>query len=53
MLIYVMPTIAAGMVMGPVTAILPSLYAKYTRVSLAALGTLFIVVRIVDAVSDP
>jgi glycoside/pentoside/hexuronide:cation symporter, GPH family len=53
MLAYVLPTIAAGTVMGPVTAILPSLYAKYTRVTLATLGTLFIVVRIVDAVSDP
>jgi glycoside/pentoside/hexuronide:cation symporter, GPH family len=53
MLVYVLPTIAAGTAMAPVTAILPSLYAKYARVSLAALGTLFIVVRIVDAVSDP
>lgn len=53
MLAYVLPTVAAGTVMGPVTAILPSLYAKYTRVTLAALGTLFVVVRIVDAISDP
>jgi Na+/melibiose symporter-like transporter len=53
MLAYVLPTIAAGSVLGPVTAILPSLYAKYTRVTLAALGTLFVVLRIVDAVSDP
>jgi glycoside/pentoside/hexuronide:cation symporter, GPH family len=53
MLVYALPTIAAGTVMAPVTAILPSLYAKYAQVSLAALGTLFIIVRIVDAVSDP
>jgi glycoside/pentoside/hexuronide:cation symporter, GPH family len=53
MLAYVLPTIAAGTVMAPITAILPSMYAKYTRVSLAALGTLFVVLRIVDAVSDP
>jgi GPH family glycoside/pentoside/hexuronide:cation symporter len=53
MLIYALPTIAAGTVMAPITAILPSLYAKYTQVSLAALGTLFVIVRLVDAVSDP
>ena len=53
MLVYVLPTVAAGTVVGPVTAILPTLYAKYTRVTLAALGSLFILVRIVDAVSDP
>jgi glycoside/pentoside/hexuronide:cation symporter, GPH family len=53
MLVYVLPTIAAGTVLAPITAILPSLYVKYTRVSLTALGTLFVVLRIVDAVSDP
>jgi GPH family glycoside/pentoside/hexuronide:cation symporter len=53
LLAYVLPTVAAGTVMAPITAILPSLYAKYTQVSLAALGTLFVVLRIVDAVSDP
>lgn len=53
MLAYVLPTIAAGTVLGPITAILPSLYAKYTHVTLAALGSLFVVLRIVDAVSDP
>jgi glycoside/pentoside/hexuronide:cation symporter, GPH family len=53
MLAYVLPTIAAGTVLAPITAILPSLYVKYSRVSLAALGTLFVVLRIVDAISDP
>jgi len=53
MLLYVLPTVAAGTVVAPITAILPSLYAKYTHVTLAALGSLFILVRIVDAVSDP
>ena len=52
-LAYVLPTVAAGTAVAPVTAILPSLYAKYTHVTLAALGTLFVVLRIVDAVSDP
>lgn len=52
-LAYVLPTVAAGTVLAPVTAILPSLYAKYAGVSLTALGTLFVTLRIVDAVSDP
>src|SRR5437868_3691467 len=50
---YALPTIAAGSVIAPVAAILPSLYAKYAGVSLAALGTLFAALRIWDAVSDP
>ena len=53
MLAYVLPTIAAGTVIAPITAILPSLYAKYAGVSLAALGSLFVLLRIFDAVSDP
>jgi glycoside/pentoside/hexuronide:cation symporter, GPH family len=52
-LAYVLPTIAAGTVLAPITAILPSLYVKYSRVSLTALGSLFVVLRVVDAVSDP
>src|SRR5438105_8876884 len=53
LLAYVLPTVAAGTVMAPVAAILPSLYAKYAGVSLAALGTLFAALRIWDALSDP
>ena len=52
-LAYVLPTVAAGTVIAPITAILPSLYAKYAGVSLAALGSLFVMFRIIDAISDP
>jgi len=50
---YVLPTVAAGTVLGPITAILPSMYVKYGGVSLAALGTLLVALRALDAVSDP
>jgi Na+/melibiose symporter-like transporter len=50
---YVLPTVAAGTVLAPITAILPSLYAKYAQVSLTALGSLFVLARVIDAVSDP
>ena len=53
MLAYVLPTAASGAVAAPVAAILPSLYAKFAAVSVAELGLLFGVWRIVDAVSDP
>jgi GPH family glycoside/pentoside/hexuronide:cation symporter len=53
LLAYALPTAASGTVAAPVAAILPSLYAKYAAVSLTALGTLFVVLRVFDAVSDP
>lgn len=53
LLAYALPTAAAGAVAAPVAAILPSLYAKYASVSVTALGTLFVVLRLFDAVSDP
>ena len=39
--------------MTAVASILPSLYAKYASLSLAAVGTLFGVMRIFDAITDP
>lgn len=53
MLAYALPGIAASSALAAVAAILPSLYAKYASVSLAAVGVLFSVMRIFDAVSDP
>lgn len=50
---YALPGIAASSAMTAVAAILPSLYAKYASVSLAAVGTLFGLMRIFDAISDP
>ncbi len=39
--------------MTAVAGILPSLYAKYASISLAAVGTLFGLMRIFDAITDP
>jgi Na+/melibiose symporter-like transporter len=50
---YALPCVAASSSLTALTAILPSLYAKYASVSLAAVGTLFGVMRIFDAVTDP
>jgi Na+/melibiose symporter-like transporter len=50
---YSLPCIAASSSLTALTAILPSLYAKYAHVSLAAVGTLFGLMRIFDAVTDP
>jgi len=50
---YVLPTIATGSVTGAIYAILPSLYAKHAQVTMAALGTLLVALRVWDAVSDP
>jgi glycoside/pentoside/hexuronide:cation symporter, GPH family len=52
-LAYAAPGLAAASVAPPVTAILPSLYAKHAALSLTAVGTLFLVMRIFDAVTDP
>ncbi len=50
---YALPVFAIGLVLGPVTAFLPGLYAKHAAVSLTAIGTLFAVARIFDALTDP
>lgn len=52
-LAYSLPALAIGLSVGPVSAILPSLYAKHAQVSLAAIGTLFAIARIFDAITDP
>lgn len=53
MLAYALPGVAVSVAMPAVTAILPTLYAKHAGVSLAAIGTLFGLMRIFDAVTDP
>lgn len=50
---YTLPAAATAAVMPPITAILPSLYAKHAAVGLTAIGTVFLLMRILDAVSDP
>jgi GPH family glycoside/pentoside/hexuronide:cation symporter len=50
---YGFPVFAIGLVLAPVSAFLPGLYAKHAQVSLASIGLLFAIARIFDAVTDP
>ena len=53
LLAYALPSIAASSTMTAVAAMLPSLYSKYASISLAAVGTMFGLMRIFDAITDP
>jgi Na+/melibiose symporter-like transporter len=52
LLVWVLPTLFLSLSMVPVNAILPTLYAQYANVSVAAAGTIFLMRTIYDAVSD-
>jgi Na+/melibiose symporter-like transporter len=47
------PSIAATLLIAPVFGILPSYYAIHTKVTLAEIGTAFLLARILDALIDP
>lgn len=53
LLTFSLAAIPINMLLSPVGVILPAFYAKYTAVSLAALGTALLVGRLFDAVTDP
>jgi glycoside/pentoside/hexuronide:cation symporter, GPH family len=50
---YAAPVIGTSALIGPAVAILPGIYAKYFGLSLATLGLVSLVVRLVDAVASP
>ncbi|MBW2369174.1 MAG: MFS transporter [Deltaproteobacteria bacterium] len=50
---YASPAYISGAIMFPTLAILPAFYAKHAGISLAVIGTLLVVGRIFDAVTDP
>jgi GPH family glycoside/pentoside/hexuronide:cation symporter len=52
-LLFALPQFALGAITAPVFYVLPAFYAQYTSASLAALGSVLIVTRIFDAVTDP
>lgn len=52
LLAYALPIIPLSMMMGPVGAIIPAFYAKYTAISLASIGTALFLIRLIDAVTD-
>lgn len=52
-LAYSLPTFFIAVAASPFLIVLPTLYAQYTSVSLAQIGLVLLVARLVDAVIDP
>ena len=52
-LAYVAPQIGMVLLVAPVAAVLGSIYAKHYGLSLAAIGTVMLLARLFDAVTDP
>ena len=53
LLVFSLPALPIAMMHIPVGAIIPGFYAKHTAVTLTAIGVIFLVSRIFDAVIDP
>lgn len=53
LLVFSLPALPIAMMHIPVGAIIPGFYAKHTTVTLTAIGVIFLVSRIFDAVIDP
>jgi GPH family glycoside/pentoside/hexuronide:cation symporter len=52
LLAWALPALVLSLTMVPVNAVLPTLYAQHAKVSVAAVGTIFLLRSIYDAVSD-
>ncbi len=50
---FAIPATAMELVNFPVGSIIPVFYAQHTKVTLAQIGTIFLVMRLLDAFSDP
>ncbi|MBW2366628.1 MAG: MFS transporter [Deltaproteobacteria bacterium] len=50
---YATPILICGAILYPMMAIIPTFYAKYAGISLTVVGTILIVGRLFDAVTDP
>lgn len=50
---YASPGLAYMAVSAPVVVVLPALYSKHAELDLAAIGAIFVLMRLFDAVSDP
>jgi len=49
---FLLPSFVVGLMAAPVSSILPTFYAKYTTLTLATIGTVLLVTRILDALAD-
>jgi len=52
LLAWALPSLVLSLTMVPVNAVLPTLYAQHAQVSVAAVGTIFLLRSIYDAISD-
>ena len=52
LLAWALPSLVLSLTMVPVNAVLPTLYAQHAQVSVAAIGTIFLLRSMYDAVSD-
>ena len=52
LLAWALPSLVLMLAMVPVNAVLPTLYAQHAQVSVAAVGTIFLLRSIYDAISD-
>jgi len=52
LLAWALPSLVLSLSMVPVNAVLPTLYAQHAQVSVAAVGTIFLLRSMYDAVSD-
>ncbi|MBW2369021.1 MAG: MFS transporter [Deltaproteobacteria bacterium] len=50
---FALPSFVTALMFGPIGSILPTIYAKYYALDLAFIGTVLMVSRIFDAVTDP
>lgn len=51
--LFAAPNLALAIMHVPVNMVLPAFYAKHTQISLAAIGTVLLLGRLFDAVTDP
>jgi glycoside/pentoside/hexuronide:cation symporter, GPH family len=51
--LFAAPNVALAIMHLPVLLVLPAYYAKHTQISLAAIGTVLLIGRLYDAVTDP
>lgn len=49
---FLLPSFVVGLMAAPVSSILPTFYAKYTTLTLATIGSVLLVTRILDALAD-
>jgi len=53
LIVFALPTIPTVLLSGPLNSILPTYYTAHTAVSVAAMASILLFARIVDAVTDP